>query len=81
VILKGILKAMLQGNELEVEYDHDASSVQRKVLNGSGDLGILVRAPTLDMTWRVAESGRKMPKKTTYFWPKIWSGFVLYRMK
>jgi uncharacterized protein (DUF1015 family) len=33
------------------------------------------------MTWKVAQSGRKMPKKTTYFWPKIWSGFVLYRMK
>ena len=33
------------------------------------------------MTWKVAKSGRKMPKKTTYFWPKIWSGFVLYRMK
>jgi len=29
----------------------------------------------------VAQAGRKMPKKTTYFWPKVWSGFVLYRMK
>jgi uncharacterized protein (DUF1015 family) len=81
VILKGILYAMPQGNELEVEYDHDAASVETKVRNGNGDLGILVRAPTLDMTWKVAESGHKMPKKTTYFWPKIWSGFVLYRMK
>ncbi|MBI0584436.1 MAG: DUF1015 domain-containing protein [Methanomassiliicoccus sp.] len=81
VILKGILYAMPKGNELEVEYDHDASSVESKVRSGKGDLAILVRAPTLDMTWKVAQSGRKMPKKTTYFWPKIWSGFVVYRMK
>jgi uncharacterized protein (DUF1015 family) len=81
VILKGILYAMPKGNELEIEYDHDASSVERKVRSGKGDLAILVRAPTLDMTWKLAQGGRKMPKKTTYFWPKIWSGFVLYRMK
>ncbi len=81
VILKGILYAMPQGNELEIEYDHDAASVESKVRSGKGDLAILVRAPTLDQTWKVAQGGRKMPKKTTYFWPKIWSGFVLYRMK
>lgn len=81
VILKGILYAMPKGNELEIEYDHDAASVEAKVRSGEGDLAILVRAPTLDQTWKVAQSGRKMPKKTTYFWPKIWSGFVLYRMK
>jgi uncharacterized protein (DUF1015 family) len=81
IILKGILYAMPKGNELEIEYDHDAASVEKKVRSGKGDLAILVRAPTLEMTWKVAQSGRKMPKKTTYFWPKIWSGFVLYRMK
>lgn len=81
IILKGILYAMPKGNELEIDYDHDAASVEKKVRSGKGDLAILVRAPTLDMTWKVAQSGRKMPKKTTYFWPKIWSGFVLYRMR
>ena len=81
VMLKGVLYPMPKGNELEIEYDHDLASVEGKVRAGAADLAILVRAPSLDMVWKVAQNGRKMPKKTTYFWPKIWSGFVLYRMK
>jgi uncharacterized protein (DUF1015 family) len=81
VILKGILYSFPKGNELEVDYDHDPASVEQKVRSGRADLAILVRAPSLDLVWKVAQSGRKMPKKTTYFWPKIWSGFVIYRMQ
>lgn len=81
VLLKEVLYSMPKGNELTMEYDHDLDSSARKVQRGEVDLAIIVRAPSLDMVWKVAQAGRKMPKKTTYFWPKIWSGFVLYRMK
>jgi uncharacterized protein (DUF1015 family) len=81
VLLKSVLYPLPKGNQLEIEYDHDAASAERKVRSGEVDLAILVRAPSLDQVWKVAQAGRKMPKKTTYFWPKIWSGFVLYRMK
>lgn len=81
VILKDILYQLPKGNELVIDYDHDLASVERKVKAGETDLTILVRAPPLEEVWSVAQAGRKMPKKTTYFWPKVWSGFVLYRMK
>ncbi len=81
IILKDILYQMPKGNELVIDYDHDLASVERKVKAGGTDLTILVRAPPLEQVWSVAQAGRKMPKKTTYFWPKVWSGFVLYRMK
>jgi len=81
IILKDILYQMPKGNELVIDYDHDLASVERKVKAGGTDLTILVRAPPLEEVWSVAQAGRKMPKKTTYFWPKVWSGFVLYRMK
>ncbi len=81
VILKDVLYKQPQGNELDIDYDHDVASVLRKVKAGGTDLAILVRAPPLEEVWSVAQAGRKMPKKTTYFWPKIWSGFVVYRMK
>lgn len=80
-ILKDILYQMPKGNELEVDYDQDVTSVARKAKAEGIGLAILVRAPSLDEVWKVAQAGRKMPKKTTYFWPKIWSGFVVYRMK
>lgn len=81
VILKDILYSLPKGNELTVEYDHDLASAGGRVKRGEAELAIIVRAPSLDMVWKVAQSGRKMPKKTTYFWPKIWSGFLLYRMR
>ncbi len=81
VIFKSVLYSFPKGNEIEIEYDHDVLSAEKKLKEGAVDLVIMVRAPSLESVWNVAASGRKMPKKTTYFWPKIWSGFVLYRMK
>lgn len=81
VIFKDVLYSMPNGSGMTVEYDHELTSAARRMANGEIDMAIIVRAPSLDLTWKVAESGRKMPKKTTYFWPKIWSGFVLYRMR
>lgn len=81
VLLKTVLYAFPKGNELIIDYDHDLQSIQARMKAGELDLAILVRPPTLQTVWEVARTGRKMPKKTTYFWPKIWSGFVLYRMQ
>ncbi|WP_019178246.1 DUF1015 family protein [Methanomassiliicoccus luminyensis] len=81
VLLKCVQRALPPDEELDLVYDHDLGSVEKQVRAGEAGLGIAVRAPSLDQTWEVAMAGRKMPKKTTYFWPKIWSGFVLYRMK
>ncbi|NLI73779.1 MAG: DUF1015 domain-containing protein [Euryarchaeota archaeon] len=81
VIFKNILSSMTDVNELSVEYDHEVTSIANRMSEGGADLAIVVRAPSLDLVWNVAEQGQKMPKKTTYFWPKIWSGFILYGMK
>jgi len=78
VLLKKVLQPL---SDVSVGFDHDASAVERAVASGSADLGVIVKAPSLRQTWKVALAGLKMPKKTTFFWPKIWSGFVLYRMK
>ena len=81
VMFKDVLQSMPGGSDMRVEYDHEISSAARRMAGGELDLAVIVRAPSLELVWEVAEKGRKMPKKTTYFWPKIWSGFVLYRMK
>lgn len=81
VMFNDVLRSMPGGGDMRIEYDHEASSAARRMANGDLDLAVIVRAPSLEQVWEVAEKGRKMPKKTTYFWPKIWSGFVLYQMK
>jgi uncharacterized protein (DUF1015 family) len=44
-------------------------------------MAVILSTPNLEAIWQVALGGRVMPKKSTYFWPKIWSGFLYYRMK
>ncbi len=42
------------------------------------DLAFFVNPPDLDAIFAIAESGRILPQKTTYFYPKIYSG-ILFR--
>ena len=67
--------------ELQLSFDHDPNSAVKKVSDGEAKLAIFVKAPSLQKVWDLAMKDLKMPKKTTYFWPKIWSGFVIYKMK
>ncbi len=81
ILLKDVIYSFPQSNEIQIEYDHDIDSIAKRMASKEIDLAILIRPPSLELVWKVAESGRKMPKKTTYFWPKIWSGLVIYRME
>jgi uncharacterized protein (DUF1015 family) len=63
-----------------VEYEHEAAAAMAKVQSGASDVAILLSPPSMDTIWRVAAAGLKMPKKSTYFWPKMWSGLLYYPM-
>jgi len=77
-----VLKKILQKKgEVTVDYDHDALSVEQKLKAGGGSMAVILSPPKLDAIWKVASEGEKMPKKSTYFYPKIWSGFVSYLMR
>ena len=69
------------GVDFKIAYDHDPISVGDKIQKGQADMAVILNTPNLDAIWQVALGGRVMPKKSTYFWPKIWSGFLYYRMK
>lgn len=75
-----IFKKALGDRIFNIEYEESSEEARRKVLEGRSDLAILLGSPTLEDIWRVAGEGIKMPKKSTFFYPKIWSGFVYYRM-
>lgn len=75
-----VLKGDAWPSEPSVEYEHDTQKALSKVSSGYR-LMVLLRPPSVDMIWQLARQDRRMPKKSTYFWPKMWSGFVLYRMK
>ncbi|MDD2410995.1 MAG: DUF1015 domain-containing protein [Candidatus Methanomethylophilaceae archaeon] len=77
-----ILKDVYKWDEgkSQVDYDAELTSVNEKMSAGGYDLAIVLNRPDLETVWDLSMQGKRMPKKTTYFFPKIWSGFVIYRM-
>ncbi|MCG7844232.1 MAG: DUF1015 domain-containing protein [Methanomassiliicoccales archaeon] len=75
-----VLKGDAWPSEPLVEYEHDTEKALAKVAGGY-QLLVLLRSPSVDKIWELARQDRRMPKKSTYFWPKMWSGFVYYRMR
>lgn len=57
----------VKGNELTVQ----------KITEGK--TAFFVNPPTLKQTFEIAQSDRVMPQKSTFFYPKVYSGFVLNR--
>jgi len=66
--------------EVIVRYDAEFGSVKKRMASGKYDAAIILNEPSLKKIWSMCAEGKRMPKKTTFFYPKIWSGFVLYRM-
>ncbi|HOE52056.1 MAG TPA: DUF1015 domain-containing protein [Methanomassiliicoccales archaeon] len=74
-----VLKGEVWKEGPQVVYEHDTGKALGKAAEGFRLL-VMLRSPSVDKIWELARMDRRMPKKSTYFWPKIWSGFVYYRM-
>ncbi len=77
-ILYGVYKS--DEGKSEVSYDAEADSALAKMNAKEFDVAFILNDPSLDTIWDLAMDGKRMPKKTTFFFPKIWSGFVIYKM-
>jgi uncharacterized protein (DUF1015 family) len=61
-----------------VEYTPDAEDAVSAVDENLAQLVFLVRPPTVEQVLAYAGRGETMPKKTTYFYPKLTSGLLLF---
>lgn len=78
LILKGVYKQ--DDGKAEVSFDAEYPSVKAAMERKEHDLAIVLNEPSLQTIWDLSLAGKRMPKKTTFFHPKIWSGFVFYKM-
>ena len=67
-------------DKAKVSYDAEYSSVKKAMEAKGHDLAVVLKDPELQTIWDLSLAGKRMPKKTTFFYPKIWSGFVFYKM-
>lgn len=61
----------------DVAYTRDTEEAFEKVQSGEWQLSLLLQNPTVTEVRDVASAGDKMPQKSTFFYPKLWSGLLL----
>lgn len=65
----------------DVAYTRDEQEAIDKVESGEFQLSCLLQNPTVTEVRDVASAGDKMPQKSTFFYPKLWSGLILRSLK
>jgi uncharacterized protein (DUF1015 family) len=71
------LEHALAGSDAEVSYQHGLDEVVAAVRSGSAAAAVLIRPVSLAEIERTAREGLLMPPKSTFFTPKLRTGFVI----
>jgi hypothetical protein len=60
----------------DVRYTASAEEARAAVDSGEAEAAFLLRPPTVEQVAAVAEAGKTMPQKSTFFYPKLTSGLL-----
>lgn len=71
------LAAALEGSGAVLEYQHDVSTVLERLGERVHSAAVLINPVSIGEIRDVAESGRLMPPKSTFFTPKLLTGLVI----
>lgn len=63
-----------------VGYTRDRAEAERLVRSGDYQAAFILNVTSADDVRMVAAAGDRMPPKSTFFYPKLWSGLVLRRL-
>jgi len=67
-------------DDADVTYVKDAAEAVRLITSGEHGTGFLLNNTRVDQVIEIAGLGMRMPHKSTYFYPKIITGFVIRDM-
>jgi uncharacterized protein (DUF1015 family) len=79
VILEELLVLSHEKAGTFLDYSYDAETEIKRVLNKEYQLGIIVNPIKPAVIKTIADSGDRMPRKSTYFYPKVPAGLLSYR--
>ncbi len=65
---------------LNIEYIKDAEEADSRVHDGAADLVFFMNPTKVREVKEVAAAGERMPQKATYFYPKLLTGLVIYKI-
>jgi len=75
LVLEKILGAAI--NEADIDYTIDIAQAYRRITEGNYQLAFIIQPPGVEMVKAVADAGERMPRKSTYFYPKVPAGLVI----
>ena len=79
VITGELLGLTHEAADMYLEYTNDVAEAVQRVDEREYQLAFIVRPVTPGIIKAIANSGDRMPRKSTYFYPKIPAGLVVYR--
>ena len=80
VILERLLGLSGTSEETILTYSYDRLDAVSKVLDQEYQLAILLSPVKVEVVKAIADTGDRMPRKSTYFYPKLPAGLVFYRL-
>ncbi|HEX9828756.1 MAG TPA: DUF1015 domain-containing protein [Bacteroidota bacterium] len=82
LIVKDLLGISVEAQEQKTHLDYikDARHALEAVENSKAQLAFLMNPTKIDQVRTVARAGYTMPQKSTYFFPKLLSGFVVNKL-
>jgi len=85
VIINGILELPLDGHVLHdiVHYVNDVNAGAERLTVGGDDYygGFFIRPVSISVINETVKGGERMPQKSTNFFPKLYAGLVLNKMR
>ena len=66
------------GADGAIDFTEDAAQALRELEAGRWPLAFLLNATPIDQVLAVADAGERMPRKSTFFYPKLPTGLVLH---
>ncbi|HEX7476123.1 MAG TPA: DUF1015 domain-containing protein [Dehalococcoidales bacterium] len=79
VILEGQLGYNHEAENLTLAYTRDRAEAVQKVRSGEYQLAFILNPVSPDVIKGIADAGDRMPRKSTYFYPKSPAGLVFYK--
>jgi uncharacterized protein (DUF1015 family) len=68
-----------------VEYVKDSGNMAKELVRridaGEGQIVFFMNPPKIEHIRAVADEGERMPQKSTYFYPKVFTGLTIYKLE
>ncbi len=80
IILEKMLGVNGGGEEVSLAYSYDRLDAVSRVLDQEYQLTFLLSPTRAEVVKAIADAGDRMPRKSTYFYPKLPAGLVFYRL-